>query len=85
MKDILIKYYEITNFVSGSPKEVLRQAYKANLIFDDRWMEMLKVRNEPVHDYDGEVIRESCNAIIETYIDLFYEFSKVVQKLLSEF
>ena len=46
MKDILVQHYAITGFVAGSPREVLREAFKANLISDDAWMEMLKVRNE---------------------------------------
>lgn len=35
MKDILVQYYAITGFVAGSPREVLREAFKANLISDD--------------------------------------------------
>ena len=50
MKDILVQYYAITNFVAGSPREVLRESFQANLISDDKWMEMLKVRNELAHD-----------------------------------
>ena len=34
MKDILVQYYAITGFVAGSPREVLRESYKANLISD---------------------------------------------------
>ena len=45
MKDILVQYYAMTDFVAGSPREVLRKAYKADLISDDIWMEMLKIRN----------------------------------------
>lgn len=45
MKDILVQYYAITDFVAESPIEVLRKAYKADLISDDIWMEMLKIRN----------------------------------------
>lgn len=41
MKDILVQYYAITGFVAGSPREVLRESYQANLISDDAWMEML--------------------------------------------
>ena len=47
-----IQYYAITGFVSGSPREVLREALKANLISDEAWMDILKVRNELTHDYD---------------------------------
>lgn len=81
MKDILVQYYAITGFVAGSPREVLRESYKANLILDDAWMEMLKVRNELAHDYDCEIVKKHCHTIVEKYIDLFYEFKKVVKQL----
>lgn len=84
MKDILVQYYAITGFVAGSPREVLRESYKANLISDESWMEMLKVRNELAHDYDCEIVKENCNTIIKEYIDLFYEFEETVKKLLTE-
>lgn len=84
MKDILVQYYAITGFVTGSPREVLRESFKANLISDDTWMEMLNVRNELAHDYDGEIVKTHCHAIVETYIDLFYDFRKYVEKLLHE-
>ena len=81
MKDILVQYYAITGFVAGSPREVLREAYKANLISDDAWMEMLKVRNELTHDYNSEIVKEYCNRIVEKYIDLFYDLRAAVEQL----
>ncbi len=84
MKDILIQYYAITRFVSGSPREVLRESYKADLISDDTWMEMLKVRNELSHDYDGAIVEAYCSKIVEKYIDLFYEFESTVKKLIAK-
>ena len=81
MKDILVQYYAITGFVAGSPREVLRESYKANLISDDAWMKMLKVRNELAHDYDCEIVKEHCNTIVEKYTDLFYDFEKAVKQL----
>ena len=83
MKDILVQYYAITGFVAGSPREGLRESYKANLISDESWMEMLKVRNELAHDYDCEIVKEHCNTIVKEYIDLFYEFEETVKKLLG--
>ena len=83
MKDILVQYYAITGFVTGSPREVLREAYKANLISDDDWMEMLKLRNEIAHDYDCEIVKTHCDKIVETYIDLFYDFENVVKQLIG--
>ncbi len=32
MKDILIEHYAITDFVAGSPREVLRKAFQAGMI-----------------------------------------------------
>lgn len=81
MKDILVQYYAITGFVAGSPREVLREAYKANLISDEAWMEMLKVRNELTHDYDSEIVKEYCNRIVEKYIDLFYDLKDTIERL----
>ena len=83
MKEILVQYYAITGFVTGSPREVLREAYKANLISDDDWMEMLKVRNELAHDYDCEIVKTHCDKIVKTYIDLFYDFENVVKQLIG--
>ena len=83
MKDILVQYYAITGFVAGSPREVLRESFKANLISDDDWMDMLKVRNELAHDYDGEIVKTHCHSIIENYIDLFYEFERKVEQLIK--
>ncbi len=84
MKDILVQYYSITGFVAGSPREVLRESFKANLISDNAWMDMLKVRNELSHDYDCEIVKTHCNTIVEKYIDLFYEFEEKVKELLKE-
>lgn len=81
MKDILIQHYAIIGFVTGSPRDVLREAFKANLICDDGWMEMLKVRNELTHDYDDAVVKAHCEMIVGKYIDLFYEFEKIVKEL----
>ena len=84
MKDILIQYYNIINFVSGSPKEVLKQSFQAKLIDDQRWLAMLQVRNQLAHDYDGKIIQEYCERIRDDYVDLFFSFERTVQRLLEE-
>ena len=83
MKDILVQYYAITGFVAGSPREVLRESFKANLISDETWMGMLKVRNQLAYDYDCDIVKEHCNTIIGTYIDLLYEFERAVKELFA--
>ena len=84
MKDVLIQHYAITNFIAGSPREVLKQAFKAELIDDQRWMDMLSVRNELAHDYDGIIIKDRCNDIRGVYLDLFFEFEKKILSVLKD-
>lgn len=81
---LLIQYYAITDFVAGSPREVLRKAYKAEMITGDIWMEMLKVRNQLAHDYDGVIVKEYCRKIVGEYIDRLYAFKENVQTLLRD-
>ncbi len=54
----------------------------AELITGDVWMDMLKIRNQLAHDYDGIIIKERCQNIIHVYIDKLYEFRAVVEDLL---
>ena len=83
MKDLLIQHYAIIGFVTGSPREVLKQSFQANLITGDEWIDMLKVRNQLSHDYDGMIVKEHCQKIIHLYIDKLYEFKATVEKLLE--
>ena len=84
MKDILVQYYAITGFVTGSPREVLKQSFQAKLITGDEWIDMLKIRNQLAHDYDGVIVKEHCQTIIHEYIDKLYDFKTVVETLLKE-
>lgn len=81
MKDILVQYYAITGFVTGSPREVLRESFQASLIDGDEWMDMLKVRNLLAHDYDGTIVANSCQTIIHVYIDKLYDYQKKVESI----
>ena len=81
MKDILVQYYAITGFVTGSPREVLKQSFQAKLITGDEWIDMLKIRNQLAHDYDGVIVKEHCQTIIHLYIDKLYDFKTVVEEL----
>lgn len=54
MKDFLIEYYGVSSFPLGSPREVLEQAYRSDLIKDDgMWLGAMKLRNNLAHDYNS--------------------------------
>jgi nucleotidyltransferase substrate binding protein (TIGR01987 family) len=84
MKDMLLQYYMMGDFIAGSPREVLRKAFEAQLITDDIWLEMLRVRNRLSHDYDGIIVKEYCEKIIEEYVNRMYELEEKIQKILKE-
>ncbi len=80
MKDILVKELEILDFALGSPRETLQQAFANGIIDDDRWMKMLRIRNQLAHDYDGTLASEQFQSIIEVYYSLFEKFRERVEK-----
>lgn len=80
MKDILIKKLEILDFAVGSPRETLQQAYTNRIIADDLWMQMLRVRNQLAHDYDGTFAAEKFQDIIKVYYPLFEELRENIKK-----
>ncbi len=80
MKDILIKELAILDFAVGSPRETLRQAFFNGIIDSDKWMQMLRVRNQLAHDYEGTFAAEQFQDIIKVYCPLFEKFEGDVVK-----
>lgn len=80
MKDILIKKLGILDFAIGSPRETLQQAFTNKLIQDDRWLQMLRLRNRLAHDYDGSYAAASFSEIIDVYYPLFVQFKDAAAK-----
>ena len=81
MKDILVKEMGILDFATGSPRETLQQAFQNKIINDDRWIQMLRTRNQLAHDYDGTFAKEKFQEIIEDYYPLFEQLKERVGKL----
>ena len=74
MKDILVKQLGILDFAIGSPRDTLQQAFTNRLIDDDKWMQMLRIRNQLAHDYDGSLAAAEFAIIVNEYIPLFERF-----------
>jgi Nucleotidyltransferase substrate binding protein like. len=76
----LIKKLEILGFAIGSPRETLQQAFTNGIIDNDQWMQMLRVRNQLAHDYEGTFAAEQFQDIIKVYCPLFEKFEGDVVK-----
>ena len=84
MKDILIKQLGILDFAIGSPRETLKQAFTNHIIDDDEWLQILKVRNQLAHDYDGTFAIQKFQDIINIYYPLFEKFKDNAEKYYKE-
>lgn len=80
MKDILIKELGILGFAVGSPRETLQQAFTNGIIDNDQWMQMLRVRNQLSHDYEGTFAAEKFQDIINVYYPLFVKLKENVER-----
>lgn len=80
MKDVLLEDYGITDFATGSPRETLRTAAANGLISDDRWLQMLRLRNNLTHDYDGRIAENSFHTILDEYLPLLEEFRDFMEQ-----
>ena len=84
LKDLLVKRLGILDFAVGSPRETLQQAFVNKIIDDDHWMQMLRVRNQLAHDYDGTFAAEKFQDIITIYYPLFEKFRIDVKKYYEQ-
>ena len=84
IKDILIEYYGVNDFTAGSPRETLRTAFRIGLISDDKWMEMMKLRNLLAHDYDLSVVTAAFDIICGQFLSLFNDLKERVELLLKD-
>lgn len=80
MKDILIKELGVLDFAIGSPRETLKQAFVNGIVDNDQWLQMLRVRNQLAHDYDGSFASERFQDIIKVYYPLFEKLREKVEK-----
>lgn len=80
MKDILVKQLDIMDFAVGSPRETLQQAFANGIIDDDRWIQMLRCRNQLAYDYDGTFASEKFQDIIKVYYPLFDKLKDTAEK-----
>lgn len=71
MKEIL-EEHGFSEAVTGSPKQVLKTAYKAGMIYDEElWLEALLSRNNVAHSYNEGIALSIVNNAKEKYLDMF--------------
>ena len=79
----LLAYEGISSYSTGSPREIIKAAYKCyNFIDEDIWLSMLKARNTITHIYDSQQAQTMVQEIITKYIP---EFQKIETALIKHY
>ena len=66
---------------TGSPKAVLRAAWKAKLIDDDQqWLAALQARNSASHAYNKEIALSVLEETRNIYLELFRKLKKTMEQ-----
>lgn len=80
MKEILTQHgYEQS--ATGSPKIILKTAYKAGMIKDEAlWIRALQARNNVVHSYNREIALEIVKQVKADFYDMFCVLRKELER-----
>ena len=81
IKTVLIEYHGVTNFVQGSPRDVLKKAYELEVISCDTWLDMLNDRNDGTHVYKE---RQDLKNYIDKIFSLYcLKYGELCEKFLA--
>ena len=68
----LLEYEGATLAASGSPRAILKEAYRFYDFIDEAaWLDMLRDRNTNVHIYDNKLAQDLIQRILDVYIPAF--------------
>lgn len=84
MKELLM-FEGSRNAATGSPRQIIKTAYQYYSFIDpDVWLQMLAERNRTAHMYDEQAAVQLTEKIIHTYIPVFQQFRKDLEKRYGE-
>lgn len=81
----VLQLYSVTGSEAGSPRDILKLAYKTGFISDANvWLLMLKKRNLSVHIYSEEDIDELIVLVRDSFIPAFRILANTLEQKLQE-
>ncbi|MDO5410116.1 MAG: HI0074 family nucleotidyltransferase substrate-binding subunit [Lachnospiraceae bacterium] len=80
MKEIL-EYNGFAEAATGSPRQILKTAYKAGIIKDEKlWLDALVSRNNVAHAYNQAVALDIVQAVKDKYYEMFEKLKEEIEK-----
>lgn len=84
LKELLI-YEGISSGNTGAPREIIKTAYQCfDFINEERWLLMLRERNNTAHIYNGEAAKKLTDRIIEEFIPEFINLKSGIEERYGE-
>lgn len=66
---------------TGSPRTILKTAYKAGMIDDEgMWLDALVSRNNVAHAYNAAIAMDIINQTKDRYYDMFFKLSQNIEE-----
>ena len=66
---------------TGSPRTILKTAYKAGMIYDEElWLDALVSRNNVTHAYNQAIAMDIIKQTKEKYYDMFVELKQTIDE-----
>lgn len=66
---------------TGSPRTILKTAYKAGMIDDEEmWLDALVSRNNVAHAYNAAIAMDIINQTKNRYYDMFFKLSQNIEE-----
>ena len=80
IKEIL-ENFGYSESATGSPRTILKTAYKAGMIDDEQlWLDALVSRNNVAHAYNEAIALDIINQTKNKYYDMFIQLSKTIEE-----
>ena len=65
---------------TGSPKQIIKLAYRAGMIKDeDKWLDALVSRNNVAHAYKKEIALDIIDDTKKTYFEMFVDLKNTIE------
>jgi len=81
LKELLAYEGVVAAAQSGSPREIIKEAYKCYPFIDEKiWLSMLSERNNLAHIYDQKAAKRLVQRIIGEYIPVFVALEKNISE-----
>lgn len=76
-----IREFWLCGGATGSPRTILKTAYKAGMISDEElWLDALVSRNNVAHAYNQAIAMDIIRQTKEKYYDMFIQLEKKIEQ-----